>query len=126
MKYYISSHDLPAAKQLKGQLEEAGHTVVSEWHERPGGIVAVDVHDPGSSDTWTDRWTDNTRNIEAADALVLIAGPQKYPGGKFVEAGYAYKAGKPIIVLGRAENGMVLGACSRQYDTVAEFVEDVK
>jgi len=38
------------------------------------------------------------------DALVLVAGKEKYSGGKFVEAGIAIGLGKRVVVLGRREN----------------------
>lgn len=39
--------------------------------------------------------------------LVLLAGPDKYTGGKFVEAGFALGRGFDVVVVGRIENGML-------------------
>jgi hypothetical protein len=43
-------------------------------------------------------------DVMSCDVLVLIAGPDRYSGGKFVEAGIAIGAGKRVIVMGRREN----------------------
>lgn len=43
-------------------------------------------------------------DIKGSDALILLAGPEKYSGGKFVEAGYAMGKGKPVVIVGRREN----------------------
>ena len=46
----------------------------------------------------------DVQEIRECDALVLMAGPDLYPGGKFVEAGIAFGLRKLVIVFGRREN----------------------
>lgn len=110
-KVYVSSHDLWAAKYMAQRLTQAGHTVVSTWHEREdkmtkegaGGLIAV-YNDP---------------EIRSADALVLIACQGMVPGGKHVEAGIALGAGKRVYVLGDRENKLY-------YHPKADAVANVK
>lgn len=42
--------------------------------------------------------------VESSDALVLVAGPDRYSGGKFVEVGIALGMRKLVVVIGRREN----------------------
>lgn len=99
MKIYIASHCRWAALHIAHVLESAGHEINSRWIDHPfhpmedhpirerRGIAARDAGD-----------------VMEAEALVLVAGPDKYPGGKFVEAGIALGLGKHVVVLGHSEN----------------------
>jgi len=60
--------------------------------------------------------------VLAADALILLAGPDKYSGGKFVEAGIAIGAGKRVIVIGRRENMLLWHPQVDRVDTVDEAI----
>jgi nucleoside 2-deoxyribosyltransferase len=100
-KVYISSFDLWAARHVRDVLRAAGHEVVSTWHE-PGSAR------PESDDGWRTIIGDrNSREIHAADLLVLVACRNDVPGGKFVEAGIAIGAGKGVVVLGHRENRLL-------------------
>lgn len=99
MKIYVASHDRWSALHIAGVLSEKGHAITSRW-----------VHQTFSA-TETYAEADRQRiaredmeDVLAADMLVLVAGPDKYPGGKFVEAGIALGAGKRVVVIGRREN----------------------
>lgn len=102
MKVYISCHDSLVAKSLAEELRQAGHQVVSDWHEE--NAPRPDHNDVKS---WLYKAIHNLDQIRIAERLILVSGTDKYPGGKFVEAGYAYACGVHVIVLGRRENGMV-------------------
>ena len=102
MRVYISCHNPDLANDLAAVLKAAGHEVVSTWHSDPGPRPARD--DAGA---WAAKTVDNLAQIGAADALALIAGPERYPGGKFVEAGYALCACVKVFTVGGVENGML-------------------
>ena len=99
MKVYVASHDRWAACHVASVLEGAGHAVVSMWHEK-------EFH-PTDKHTEAERTAiaiEDCEDVARADALVLIAGPDKYSGGKFVEAGIAVGMGKRVVIIGRREN----------------------
>lgn len=99
MKVYVASHDRWAACWVAHCLVLAGHRVVSTWHGAPFGRT----EDLSS----VEREAIAVRDVEevvACECLVLVAAPDRYPGGKFVEAGIALGRGKPVLVLGRREN----------------------
>lgn len=101
MKLYVSGHDAAQARALAEKLKAKGHVVLSTWHdtdERP---------ELGDSVAWAKNANRNFCQISESYALVLLAGPDKYTGGKFVEAGYAIGQGVPVFILGRTENGML-------------------
>lgn len=102
MRIYISSHDESSAKEVATALAGVGHLVVSAWHDANGGR-------PERSDAlgWRVKAEDNFDAIRSADALVLIGGSGRYPGGKYVEAGYANGQGIQVYNLGEVGNGMM-------------------
>lgn len=105
-KVYVSSHDKVLAEKTAIRLRELGHTVVSTWHDEVS--INGSKGPPPGDPWWYGRVIDNTLKINDADALLLIAGPDKYTGGKFVEYGIAAAFGKTLYILGgRFENGMV-------------------
>jgi nucleoside 2-deoxyribosyltransferase len=115
MKVYVASHDRWAACHVADVLERAGHAIVSMWHEKE--------FNPTSQHTEAERAAiaeEDFGDVARADALVLIAGPDKYSGGKFVEAGIALGQGKPVIVLGRRENMLMWLPQVRIADTPQE------
>lgn len=97
MKIYIACHSRELAQEFAASLK--GHEVTSRWHGKEflptGDHTVAERHAIAIEDL---------NDIKRADALVLIAGPDKYSGGKFVEAGIAYGMGKPVYVVGRFEN----------------------
>jgi hypothetical protein len=99
MKIYVSSHSKAEAVSLADRLTAAGHTVTSRWvRDTTGNTTGL------SADAKTLKASQNYQDIEASDALVLISGPDLYPGGKFVEAGYAFALDRTVFVVGRLEN----------------------
>jgi nucleoside 2-deoxyribosyltransferase len=100
MRVYISSHDRESAQTLAKTLAEAGHMVVSDWHDG-------EMSKPADREEWQARASHNFARIRQSDALVLIGGTDCYPGGKYVEAGYAYGIGTPVYNLGEVGNGMM-------------------
>lgn len=65
---------------------------------------------------------ENFNDIRWSDALVLIAGPEKYSGGKFIEAGYAFGLGECVLILGRRENLQLHGHPMKQVRTRRELL----
>jgi hypothetical protein len=102
VKVYISCHHPDPANELAVALTSAGHTVVSTWH-----TSAEPRPDHNDVRAWAYKCGENFDQIMQSELLVLVGGPDKYPGGKFIEAGYAYATGVKVMVLGRRENGMV-------------------
>lgn len=99
MKIYVAAHCRWAASWVAKELTDQGCRVISTWHTTP--------FNPTESHSESDRKriaAQDAQEVEDADALVLIAGPDKYSGGKFVEAGIALALKKPVVVLGRREN----------------------
>lgn len=102
MRVYISCHHPNPANELAAALTAAGHVVVSTWH------TDGETREPvGNAGWWRKRADYNFALIETADVLALVAGPERYPGGKFVEAGYAMKEGLRVVTVGTVENGMM-------------------
>lgn len=121
MKVYIASHDKALAQHAAKLVGVAGHEVVSRWHwedefkptaEYPEGQrrqIAVMDHD----------------DVCRCDALILLSGPEKYSGGKFVEAGTARGLGRPVIVVGRRENMLLWHPDVVCVESVQEAVEEL-
>jgi nucleoside 2-deoxyribosyltransferase len=99
MKVYISSHSQDEARALARLLEAAGHEVAASWVGGPSTRTS-----DRSETERAECAARNLREVEEADALVLLASDDKVPGGKFVEAGAALILGKPVCVVGRREN----------------------
>lgn len=103
MKVYVASHCRWAALHVASVLNISTHVeVVSRWHYKE--------FLPTPSHTEAERYDiaqEDYDDVMSADILVLIAGPDKYSGGKFVEAGIAVGAGKRVIVIGRRENMLI-------------------
>lgn len=99
MRVYVASHCRWAAAHVASVLLRHGQQIASRWHSKP--FLATTAH------TKTERAEiaqEDRDDVFAADALVLVSGPDKYSGGKFVEAGIAIGLQKTVIVIGRREN----------------------
>lgn len=121
-KVYISAHHPDPANALADALTAAGHEVVSTWHRDDNPRPAKD-----DADGWGAKADDNLHRIAAmAETLVLIAGPDRYPGGKFVEAGYALACGAKVYTLGGIENGMLHYATIGHVADTASLLELLK
>jgi hypothetical protein len=100
---YIACHDSAWAEALALRVRRnPGLEVCSTWHHEPlartRSIPAVERYSIAARDFC---------EIGMCHTLILISGPGTYPGGKFVEAGYAIAKGKQVVVLGRLENMML-------------------
>lgn len=116
MKLYIACHDQKRARKVANRLNARGFEIVSGWLNESFGKCA-------DFDEET-RWrfaNDNFADVRRCDTLVLIAGPEKYSGGKFVEAGFAYALGKHVVIMGRRENMQCYGFHMKQVGTVSEL-----
>jgi nucleoside 2-deoxyribosyltransferase len=99
MKFYIACHCSELAKSTSVKLLAHGHTVVSRWHDKP--FHPTEHHSVG------ERFNiaiEDLNDIKRSDALILVSGPDKSSGGKFVEAGIAYGLGLPVYYTGHREN----------------------
>jgi nucleoside 2-deoxyribosyltransferase len=98
-RVYIASHSKEEANLLAPKLERQGFEVVSTWHTKEFW--------PTEDHTLKERFMiaeEDLAEVKDSDCLVLISGPDKYSGGKFIEAGIAYGMGKRVFVYGRREN----------------------
>jgi nucleoside 2-deoxyribosyltransferase len=91
------AHNWAAREYLRNvvvpELEERGHRVTSRW-------ISVEAeHDNDNGEKYA---VEDLEDIELADTLVFFAKQMgETPGaGKFVELGYAIRAGKRVIVVG--------------------------
>lgn len=117
MKIYIASHNQRIARRLAGVLKRAGNEITAHWLNQPFG--------PSNAFDETTCWrfaNENFDDVRRSDALVLMAGPEKYSGGKFMEAGFAYALGKHVLILGRRENVQTYGNHMKQVKTRAELL----
>lgn len=99
MKIYVAAHCRWAGLYVAEYLEDVGFEIVSRWLYEPFGRV----EEYGPDDRQRLALMD-LEDVKRADALVLVAGPDRYPGGKFVETGIALGAGIPVVIIGRREN----------------------
>ena len=99
MKIYVACHERELAHSTAEVLSASGHEITSRWHNK--AFHPMDFHSEVEREQIAQEDFDD---ISAADSLVLIAGPEKYSGGKFVEAGIALGMGKRVLVIGRREN----------------------
>ena len=131
MKVYIAgpyaARDLLAPAVVA--LEEAGHESTARWLDATHAIT------PGTINAALDQSDDYVRthvaedyeDIEAADAVLLYTG-SAFPrmpvgsGGRHVETGYALGLGKPVVVVGEAENVFHRGSCLVAADLPAAVV----
>ena len=96
MRVYLA-HNFVARNWLKNEviphLEKHGHEVVSNW-------ITDDRH--LNSDWKVESAVQDLQDIESCSAIIFFAEQVgETPGaGKFVELGYAIRAGKIVIVVG--------------------------
>lgn len=120
MKIYVASHCRWAACHVASELRKAGHKIISHWHD----VEFLPTHEHTESQRRTIAAVD-IADVAESDALVLIAGPDKYSGGKFVEAGIAIGRGKPVYVLGRRENMLLWSDKVTQFNEIDDIVREV-
>ena len=123
MKVYVACHCKEEAAKAASSLRAEGFEVVSTWHEMHRAFLPTAEH---SEDQRTTIAREDTDEVRLSDALLLIAGPEKYSGGKFVEAGIAIGLGTPVVVLGRRENLMLWHPGVTQVDSIGEAVSALR
>jgi nucleoside 2-deoxyribosyltransferase len=99
MKIYVAAHCRWAGLHAASVLKSSGHEITSRWLQKT--FLPVSEHTPEER---CEIALEDVEDVLRADALVLVAGPDKYSGGKFVEAGIALGLGKSVVVIGRREN----------------------
>lgn len=118
MKIYIASHDRWAAEKAASVLSNAGHYIASQWHQK--AFLPTDEHTVAER---REIALEDVHDLSISDALVLIAGPDRYSGGKFVEAGIAIGQGKPVVVIGRRENMLMWLPIIQQVESAEDAVQ---
>lgn len=121
MSTYIACHDQKLAREVADAIGDAGIATTSRWLLQPFG--------PSNAFPEADRWrfaAENFDDVRRADVLVLVAGPDRYSGGKFIETGFAYGLGKPVIILGRRENVQCYGCHMQAVEDVPALVALLK
>lgn len=117
---YIASHSQKEAVALADEIlqQPARFSISAAW--------LTTSFNPTS--THTDEEKEEIADIDVADVgrsdvLVLMAGPDKYSGGKFVEAGIALGQKKPVVVYGRRENMLLWHHNIIQVDTLTDLID---
>lgn len=113
MKFYVAAHDRLLASLVADTISHAGHECTSTWIKNE--FLPTDKH------TVEERMSiafEDVEDVCRSDVLVLVAGADKYSGGKFVEAGIAMGRGIPVIVVGRRENMLLWHHSIMSVDTV--------
>lgn len=100
MKIYVASHSRALARLVADDLTRLGHQIISSWVYAPEFLPA-DQHTETERENIAER---DVQEVLSSDVLVLVSGPDKYTGGKFVETGIAIGAGKQVFIIGRREN----------------------
>ncbi len=121
MKLYIACHDQKRARRVAKALRAAGFEITSRWLKQPFGPSETFDHA-----TRVRFAMENYDDVRRSVGLVLVAGPERYSGGKFMEAGFAYALGKPVCILGRRENVQCYGHWIQQVKNVPELVRAFK
>jgi len=85
--------------ELAREFRRAGYVVTSSWHEQHGAAAVPLDLDRAHADAVQDL-----AEIELSDTVVLMTDDVPGRGGKDFEAGYAYAAGRQLIVLGPRTN----------------------
>lgn len=117
MKVYIASHDRWAALYIAGEMERAGHQIVSRWLRQ--SFEPTEVYANKDKERIAEEDAEDVANCEM---LILVAGRERYPGGKFVECGIALGLAKEIVVLGHRENMLMWHPRIRCIDNLAELL----
>lgn len=115
MNIYVASHCRWAGLHVASVLRAAGHNITSRWLNSE--FKPTDHH---SAEERRVIAQEDFDDVVAADGLVLVAGPDRYPGGKFVEAGIALARGLRVVIIGRRENMLMWMPCIESVDTPEE------
>lgn len=110
---------------LRIPLRQAGITVTSRWLDEKHSLIGST-----SELTPTERVLTALKDVEdvvAADGLLFFAeAPYDQPprGGRHVEFGMAIALGKPIFVIGEAENIFHYYPDVKHFSTFEEFLQN--
>lgn len=122
MKFYISctSSQTHRAKALAQRLRDAGHEVVSTWHDLGDRKISDEIG-------WTEKIRKyNFPEIESADIHVAIQPGELVSGGMFVETGYALGKGKAVASIGINMNPLMEAPAVKNFLTEDEFFAELK
>lgn len=122
-KVYIASHSKEQAVILANTLlsdNSLDINIISSWIYQPFNPTITYSDEEKIDIAMTDF-----NEVSNCDILILIAGNEKYSGGKFVEIGIALALNKNIFILGRRENMLLWNKNILQYDSVDGLVHDI-
>lgn len=119
-RVYIASHDRGLALAAAEEITVAGLQLSCSWITAPMNATSTYSDADKQQIADQDEW-----DIAQANVLILLAGSEKYSGGKFVEAGIARGKGARVIIVGRRENMLLWATGYERYDTVAEAIEAI-
>lgn len=121
IKVYIAGHNQEEAKALADSLcqkEPSRIRISAKWLAASFNPTAT--HTDEEKEEIADA---DVADVYGSDVLVLMAGPEKYSGGKFVEAGFAIGQRKPVVVYGRRENMLLWHHNIMQVDTETDLID---
>lgn len=119
MDIYIASHSKEFANEAAQKLSGAGHQIISSWHY--GAFLSTAEHTQKECEE--KAWRDY-EEVSNSDLLMLFSGPDKYSGGKFVEAGIAIGMGKKVCVIGHRENMLLYLESIPVFESVEAWIEN--
>lgn len=116
MRVYIASHCRWAGLYCASVLIGRGHEISSRWLFEP--FLQTQDYTEAAREAIARM---DYEDVVASDALLLVAGPDRYSGGKFVEVGIAVARDIPVTILGRRENMLMWLPSMRVIDTPQQF-----
>lgn len=99
---------------LAKDIESRGHIVTSRWLQ------------PGHTDDRTRAALDDLEDVDKADVLVSFTETPAVgynTGGRHVEFGFAYKAGKLLVIIGPAEHIFHDLPGVKRFDNYGAFID---
>jgi nucleoside 2-deoxyribosyltransferase len=116
---YIAASSQDAARHLRHELEQRGHTCTARW------ILDANFGRRADDLAKMEAAAMDLEDVSAAkDGLILLAEIEgvMVPGGKHVEMGFALAKGYPVYVIGRLENTLQYHPSVIRYRTVEAFL----
>lgn len=118
---YLAGHNQKESKalaELLCQKEPSRFTITAKWLDMTFNPTSTHTDEEKEEIADTD-----VADVGRSDVLVLMAGPEKYSGGKFVETGIALGQKKPVVVYGRRENMLLWHHNIIQVDTESDLID---
>lgn len=126
MKVYLAAQYArrDELRTYREQLQARGIVVTSRWLDEKEPLNSqMGQH---STEFYVETATIDLEDIDRADAVIFFSESPLVGvvrGGRHVEFGYAFKANKPIFVIGPKENVFHYIGRVYHFDTFEQFVE---